>query len=171
MEKRINLEDKNIVNALFEGAYLTEFVFHTGFRLKFSCEAGKTFGKKEIPHEVNLYISSNWRFGSESEWKNTVQKLVAGCNFIEPEEPVLAYKLAAIMWNGNAKVQSVDLTDESLKLNFENGEFINISNFEEPNSECAWEISNTNVFNDDNKDIFCVFCDKNGIFSETYIKE
>ena len=87
-----NLDEKNIVHALLEGAFLASFIFHTHFQLIFDCQRDKEFKDKKLPREITLSILSDWWFGDKEEWDRTVKRMTEGRDYVEPEEPVLAFK-------------------------------------------------------------------------------
>lgn len=155
------MDAENILRVLLEGASLGSFLFHTHFQLNFYCEAGKKLGEKEIPREVHLSILSNWWFGDKEEWDKTVKKLTEGLDFIEPEEPVLEFKLAALRRIEGASIQSVKLTSEKLEIIFECGEIITILNNGE--EDCAWELFNLDC--DGNNHGWYVVCEGGDISS------
>lgn len=157
-----NLQDKNLLNALLVGASLDEFIFHTSFTLVFCCDTKRKICDKNIPPRVSLSILGDWWFGDKDEWNKTVEKLTEGYNYVEPDEPVLAYKLAALRWNGNATITSVNLTEKELKIIFNYNESITIlNNAVEGSSWEIWEIAN-NYIEDDK--CWYVICEDEEIF-------
>ncbi|MDE7422207.1 MAG: hypothetical protein K2N51_00685 [Lachnospiraceae bacterium] len=148
MSVSTKIDVKNIVSILLEGASLGSFVFHTHFQLNFYCQVGKKIGEKEIPREVRLSILSDWWFGDKEEWDKTVKKMTKEFAFIEPEEPVLAFKLAALRWSEGSVIRSTKLSSEKLEIIFECGESITILNNDE--EDCAWELHELNKENFDN---------------------
>lgn len=155
-----NSKQMSIVKDLLTNAVFDEFSFNTGFTLFFVCDRSKKINGKNLPARIALSIESEWWFGEKTEWINTVSKLTKGYGFIEPEEPVLAYKLAALRWNGNSTITAVKLLKDRLILDF-NDETITISN--QTIEDRSWEIwEMKNCYTDDN-DQWYVICD-NDIF-------
>lgn len=142
MENEFKINEHNIVNVLLEGAVLSSFTFHTHFELRFSCERNKNTYEKQLPFEIVLSIPGVLWFGNKNEWDGIVGKMTSGDNYIEPDEPVLAFKLAALRWKDGAVITSVNLSPEKLELKFACGECINISNIDE--IDYAWEINEYN---------------------------
>lgn len=138
-----NIDEENIVNALLEGAGLSSFTFHTNFVLKFCCKINKKFSEKQLPMEVNLSIMSDWWFGDKEDWDKTVNKLTKEFNFVEPDEPVLAFKLAALRWSDGSDISYVHLSSEKIELIFDCGESITILNNNKEEG-LAWEIFECN---------------------------
>lgn len=134
------MNEENIVNALLEGAGLSTFIFHTHFCLEFDCNTNKMFCGKRLPLRVTLTILGDWWFGNKEEWDETVRKMTKGFQFVEPDEPVLAFKLAALRWMEGATVKSVTLTSEKIVILFHCGEYITILNKNGSQGECPWEI-------------------------------
>ena len=155
-----NLDDRNIVNVILEEAKLESFIFDTNFRLKFECKVEKEFEGKKLPREVTLSILSDWWFGNKENWDYTVKKMTEGCNFVEPEEPVLAFKLAALRWSDGSDIVSVNISAQEIDLMFRCGETVTILN--NYKHEIAWEIFETN-FNNVN-DCWSVVCDEGRIY-------
>lgn len=160
MQLITNFDEKNILNVLLEGAGLDAFIFHTNFQLKFCCENRKKFNGKDIPMQINLSISSDWWFGDKKEWDKIVDKLTNGFNFVEQDEPVLAFELAALRWTDGSVINSVDLSSEKLELKFECGASITIMNHTE--MDYAWEIYEEK-FNDYNNR-WSVLCEDGKIY-------
>lgn len=156
-----NLDEKNIVHALLEGAFLASFIFHTHFQLIFDCQRDKEFKDKKLPREITLSILSDWWFGDKEEWDRTVKRMTEGRDYVEPEEPVLAFKLAALRWSGGTYIDSVNISPEKTELIFSGGEHITILNHD--TEDCAWEIYATNY--KDHNNCWSVLCDGDGELS------
>lgn len=156
-----DIGDKNIVNVLLEGAGLSSFTFHTSFQLLFCCDSRKKFDDKNIPNEITLSILGDWWFGNKKEWNMLVNKLTGGFHFIEPDEPVLAFKLAALRWSDGSIIDSVKLSSEKLQLRFECGDSITIMNSDE-SSDCAWEIFERSCKNYSN--CWSVWCEDGKVY-------
>ena len=110
--------------------------------------------------QINLSISSDWWFGDKKEWDKIVDKLTNGFNFVEQDEPVLAFELAALRWTDGSVINSVDLSSEKLELKFECGASITIMNHTE--MDYAWEIYEEK-FNDYNNR-WSVLCEDGKIY-------
>ena len=156
-----NSDEKDVIHALLEGAFFHSFTFNQYFRLAFDCQRDKEFKDKKLPQEITLSILSDWWFGNKEEWNCTVKRMTEGCNYVEPEEPVLAFKLAALRWSGGAYIDSVNITPEKTELIFSDGEHITILNNDI--EDCAWEIYETNY--KDRNNCWSVLCDCNGEIS------
>ena len=140
MSRITDFDEDNIVKALLEGAGLSAFVFHTHFQLEFFCDTNKKYNGKRLPHHVILTIQGDWWFGDKQEWDETVRKMTAGFTYVEPDEPVLAFKLAALRWTESSTVSSVALTPEKVVIMFHCGESITILNQDDCEGEPPWEI-------------------------------
>lgn len=165
MEHKIDFDnpgDKNLINDLLVGASLDEFIFNTIFKLVFCCDTKRKVSDKNVPPRVSLSILGDWWFGDKDEWNKTVEKLTEGYNYVEPDEPVLAYKLAALRWNGDATITSVKLTEKELKIIFNYDDSITIlNNAVEDSSWEIWEMSNNCI--EDYK-YWYVICEDGEIF-------
>lgn len=155
-----NLNDKNIINALLEEAGLNAFIFDTNFRLKFICKTDNIFNGKKLPMEITFSILSDWWFGNKDRWNHMVKKMTEDFTYVEPEEPVLAFKLAALRWSDGSIIESINISPEKTELKFCCGESITILNNNKGN--CAWEIYETN-FTDVNN-CWSVVCEEGKIF-------
>ncbi len=157
MENTERIDKYGIIKYLFEGAGLAGFTFHANFQLRFCCSSKKSWDNKNCPSEIYLNIMSDWWFGHKDGWSNLVTELTRKFDFIEPEEPVLAFKLAALRWTEGSTISSIRLSDESLELQFECGEKIVILN--RGDSGAAWE-----VFGNDLKTDWSVVCEDGKIY-------
>ena len=162
MNRIINLTEENIVSALLEGAGLSSFIFHTHFQLVFSCDTNKKFGEKKIPWEVTLTVLGDWWFGNKEKWDAMVRKMTDGFHFVEPDEPVLAFKLAALRWMDGSTISSVKLTREKMEILFECGESVTILNRNDSQGDYPWEMSACG--NKDADHCWSVICDEGEIY-------
>ncbi|MBE5995695.1 MAG: hypothetical protein E7247_25275 [Paenibacillaceae bacterium] len=153
--KEIIRNKEKYLKTMLENAEFHYFTFHTNFLLGFICKQREIAGI-QFPTEITLSILGDWWFGDENEWKSMVTKMTKESEFVEPDEPVKAFKLAALRWTEGAEIDSIELLQDRMKLHFRSGEIITIMNFCD-DEECAWEICNTYKRNND--DVFSIYCD------------
>lgn len=146
----------NIVNILLDKAAFSSFTFDCGFSLIFNCSSNENV---KLPFSVRLTMESDWWFGNESEWNQTVREMTAGQNYAEPEEPVQAFKLAALRWTDGAAVRKTELSEEKLLITFVSGDSISILNRSDADCECAWEIAECGFSNSRPDDYWWISCD------------
>ena len=159
MENHIEINKQNIVNLLLDKAAFTSFWFGCNFSLIFECNR---IENKKLPFSIRLSIEGDWWFGDEGEWKKIVEEMTAGQGYVEPSEPVLAFKLAALRWSDGSIIQKVNLSENKLLISFDSGETISISNHGDYDCECVWEIVECEYKNDVPNDYWWVSCDTSG---------
>ena len=158
-EKTVELNKHNIVNFLLDKAGFSSFTFDCNFSLIFNCNSRKN---AKLPFSVRLIIENDWWFGDESEWKQIVREMTADQNYVEPDEPVLAFKLAALRWNTDGTVKKIELSEEKLLIIFESGDSISILNHSDYDCECAWEIVECGFSNSNPDGYWWISCDTSG---------
>ncbi|MDE6625233.1 MAG: hypothetical protein K2K56_02550 [Lachnospiraceae bacterium] len=159
MENHIEINEKNIVNILLDKAGFSSFNFACNFSLIFDCHSMKNV---KLPLSVRLNIESDWWFGNENEWRQIVKEMTASQSYIEPDEPVLAFKLAALRWSADSTIQKIDLSENKLLISFNSGDNITILNHTNYDCECAWEIVECGFNSAMPNDYWWVSCDTLG---------
>lgn len=156
-----NISDPNeLIRWAFEGMGFSGFVFHTGFQLRFIREKkSDTVDGRELPSEINLFISSDCWFGEKEEWDLLVEKMTVGYDYIEPGEPVFAFMLAALRWKEGSVIKSARVLQHSLEIIFECGDNLMILN--NGDMGLAWDIEGYN-----NKDRWSIVCENEKIVYE-----
>lgn len=127
----------NIVNFLLEEADFLSFSFDSNFSLIFGC---KQKNNMKLPFYIRLTIEGDWWFDDKNSWRKFVEEKTAHGNYIEPEEPVLAFKLAALRWSAGSTIQKIKLLENKLLILFCSGDSISISNYTDYDCEMTWEI-------------------------------
>lgn len=159
LDRNMQINKHNIVNLLLDKAGFSFFRFDCNFSLIFQCNPIKN---RKFPFSVRLSIEGDWWFGDEDEWKRTVEEMTAGQGYVEPDEPVLAFKLAALRWSDGSNIQKVNLSENKLFLSFDSGETISILNYADYDCECAWEIVECGYNDNKPDDYWWVSCDTSG---------
>ncbi len=155
----MEITSSNVANILLEGAAFCSFSFGCNFSLSFECKRREDVN---LPFSICLSIEGDWWFGDENEWKRTVSEMTANRNCIEPEEPVLAFQLAALRWSSGSTISHVNLSADKLEIQFASGQCITILNQICDEGECAWEIIECSYDNELSGDYWWVSCDRNG---------
>lgn len=156
-----DLKHVKLINDVLAGAVLDEYIFNTSFTLVF-VQTYSSIDGIQIPYRLSLRILSEWWFGEKDEWIKFVHKFTIGMDYVEPDEPVLAYRLTALRWNSNAKISSVFISREYLRIVFDNKEFITISNYSiEDNSWEMWD--EQSLYTEVTKRIYFI-CEEGNVF-------
>lgn len=133
----MEISKQNILNYLLEDADFLSFSFDCNFSLVFCCKQKDDI---ELPTYITLTIEGDWWFGNKSTWNHIVKEMTENNNYIEPEEPVLAFKLAALRWSDGAAISKIELSEKYLFISFYSGDSISISNQTNMDCEVTWEI-------------------------------
>ena len=128
-----------IAAALLEGAGFGSFSFGTNFVLRFARSGPGDFEGRTLPAEIELWIGADWWFDERGDWDAKVARM-APANAVEPDEPVLAYELAALRWAEGSEIRSVVLSASSLRLEFVSGRVITVRNSSD-DGDRAWTVT------------------------------
>lgn len=137
LKKYMEINRHNIVNYLLEEADFLSFSFDCNFSLIFGCKQKNNI---KLPFSVRLAIEGDWWFGDKNTWMKIVEEKTAHGNYIEPEEPVLAFKLAALRWSAGSAIRKIKLSKNKLLILFYSGDSISILNHADYDCEITWEI-------------------------------
>jgi|GEM_PF-2136206 len=152
-------EKKEILNALLIGTSFRIFTFHTHFELRFfrSIDNFAMYKEYELPRAILLSIRTDWWFGDKKEWNEKVYSYTKGLNLVEPDEPVLCFELAALVWSYDSEVVSVEIDSNTFTINFKCGKSMTILNHTD--MDYAWDIIETYPSN-----IWSVVCEDEKLY-------
>ena len=152
LQKITQLMSDALCNTYFAGYSFDTFfilIFDRYFMTDFpNCNLPSTL---EFPSILKLNLLGKWWIHANEEWNNKLPSLQSSEMF-DFEEPLQAFKLAALRWYGKSEVCSVLLKNEVLEIIFKNGWKINVSG--EPVQGESWILRGN-----DNESVWSVTCE------------
>ena len=115
---RTNLDQANaLAHQLLMGSLFVGFHFGSHFTLFFDRQTSTDFRGKHLPWQVKVVILEEWWINKRKDWMDEVKLKGEG---VEPDEPLKAFKLAALRWQEGATVDRVSVAEDEICIEFEN---------------------------------------------------
>lgn len=144
---------KELISSVFLNANFNGFSFDQFFLLKFFHESPISINDKLV-REVEIFIESDIYFDELCNWDDYISSFPPNSSS-EPSEPVIAFELASIRWSNNFKVRDVDITNDEVRLHFDETKILSFKNSLDYSD--AWILSLKG-----NKDAVQITCDFEG---------